>query len=236
MIKLQVKSPHRRQRPSPLFSPPVLVQFLLDAFLSSSSAIRRVQELIPELVQPTAPTLPRKKGLSADHKVSEQINLLLTPTDNQLLEHPWTPLAGSLSKLRAYTALFAILWKSSEPIQKLNEEVEKAWRAAAIAPKPISHLDLIKLSHSLKRVERRVLPLLDVFLHDANLIYFLLRHYQRFDDCYGRGFTRRLFKKWHPQGTAGIRLFLVKSYKERGFHHLIDNIKNLMTEIERTAS
>lgn len=212
-------------------SPTVLLQLILHEFMSIGESVFMIKSLLPELVQPSAPTLPRKKNQPVLIKIGEQLRSLLASTDDRVLDHPWTPPKGSLSKLRIYLALLVLVMKDHQFVQKLNDEVTKTWYLAKIAAENISHPELMKLMQSIERLVRLVPPLLDSFSHNENIIYFLARYHEAFDQLFGSDFTNRLFRKWHPQGTGGMQTLLLTRYRERRFTHLIPTIKALMAEI-----
>lgn len=91
---------------------------------------------------------------------------------------------------------------------------------------------LEKLILQMHRLARLIARLFIQFRDDENVIFFLVRHHEDFDELYGEHFVFKLIVKMYASGMDGAEDFLVRSYAKRGFEVLIPLIREKIQSVE----
>lgn len=91
---------------------------------------------------------------------------------------------------------------------------------------------LEKLILQMHRLARLIARLFVQFRNDENVIFFLVRHHEAFDELYGEHFVFKLIAKMYASGMDGAEDFLVSNYAKRGFEELLPFIRGKIQTIE----
>ncbi len=154
----------------------------------------------------------------------------------------WNPSEGILAKLKKYCAYFAELSSSNDKRgQNLHRQANQSWllcmqcfdrlketHTKNLAPIEFKRLctSLTKLKVSIHKLEQFTAASISAFKHDENVIFFLIRHVDQFDEAFGKGFVKTMLQNFFPQGRAELSKFLMQRYGLRGFDNLFPEIAN----------
>lgn len=164
----------------------------------------------------------------------------------------WIPEEGILPKLKNYCAYFA---QNASPHDKalvpLYRSTEQAWLLSLVCmddlrllesqqnlTKQTTHLVKSgkKLFLSIQRLGKIVSKAIEQYWDDENVVFFVLRNKEQFDEIFGNKFVKQLLKRMYPGGIEGARRFLSQQFIQRGFHHLVPIIQARITEIESSVA
>lgn len=147
---------------------------------------------------------------------------------------------GTLSKLSRYCAYFSqFVDPADKKLRALHLNANKAWLIGLDCLHLIFddrgldevQLELHKLSLAIKHLGRLVVKVIEEFADDENVIFFVLRHFEQFDEHFGNGFVAKLFKKMYKGGRDEAARMLSTKYSKRGFVHLLPIIATRMAEL-----
>lgn len=217
----------------------LLFQFILAEFLAIHTEIAPLRKL----------TAPPRSTMQCEAILIPVTKLTGASYDTMRL-FVWNQETGILSKFKNYCALYAQNFVAEQPaskrVQLLHQNANQAWLYC------IHCLDLLhtlkdkginaktgeslckacdKLLNCLSRITKALVPLLDAFSSDENVLFFILRHRSEVDAIYGEGFTAQTLSKMDPEGLAGIEKMLTHRFVKRGFNHLLPSIKTHIAQL-----
>lgn len=212
------------------YDPSLLFQFILSETLATLRFTKKLLDSEPE------------------EAAGALRNLVGTLNDPYRL-FSWAPENGTLAKLKAYCSYFA---HSAEPYDNvlipLVHTAEQSWLLSMVCLDDLRHFERTKqggdtpaklrksikeLAAALNRLAKLIAKLIEQFWNDENVIYFILRHRDEFDEVFGDKFVKTLLKKMYLGGMWGAASFLSKRFSKRGFDHLISAIEMGIEELER---
>lgn len=152
---------------------------------------------------------------------------------------------GLLTKLKCYSVLFCLKQDHMNQ-RKLYDDVEQLWLLSlkivdttdslllrnSETAKLALHSWLGKFQRSSKRLSNTITSFKMHFRHDENVIFFIMRHKEQFDDLYKPRYVAKLLKKMFPNGLKEAHQFLLSQYGKRGFDSLVPIIQTKMAELE----
>ena len=211
------------------YDPSLLFQFILSETLATLRFTKKLLEAEPE-----------------EAAVALK-NLVGTLNDPYRL-FSWAPENGTLAKLKAYCSYFA---HSAEPYDNvlipLVHTAEQSWLLSLVCLDDLRHFErtqqaggsqtklnksIKELAAALNRLAKLIAKLIEQFWNDENVIFFILRHRNEFDEVFGDKFVKTLLKKMYLGGVWGAASFLSKRFSKRGFENLITTIETGIEELE----
>lgn len=233
MAKMPAEKSESGHETATRLNPSVLVQL---AFCHMLAVIKVQQELITLLPQlaPRPPILPPRKDLKLERSLRKLLDELIAPCDDSLIDHPWSPPQGVLSRVRRDASRLSAEFTDSDEAFLWWEIVEEAWRAAFVihekraAP---THAVISKIIDLLERVTTGLMSLLICFRKDENVVFCVLRHHLQLDQSLGYGYAATLLQRFHSRGLTGLQNFLVTNYKRRGFRELVPQINKSIGKV-----
>lgn len=159
---------------------------------------------------------------------------------------PWGFAEGSLNKLNTLIQHYVQLEGDSKELKEIQILIDRSLKEAQ---KALEHLktseeessslyvqEMIELHISqvlkaIKKLHKLILPLLQNYKKNENVIFFLLRNQQDFRKIYGKRVFVQFFKEMYPSGPQSLEKFLLKEYSKRGFKQLAKNINEKMSEL-----
>lgn len=214
----------------------IVIQLLLQDFLSVYYEISVLRDLLPKIAPTSSTTPSRKTSVATRKKLERSLTILLPESDDRLLDHPWNSPRGVLSKLRYHVLMLAEAAVERTETTELLTLVSKARQFARAASTSLQPPDVMKLVRAMERSSQLLPPILKNFAHEENVLFFLARHHRDFDDLLGNGYTYTLLSSLQTKGLSGVRSLLLKRYRQRGFTELLSQIGELMDEIAMGAS
>lgn len=206
-------------------SAPLLLQFLLSAFIEVFDQFRSIEQLIIE--EQFTPALFIKlaafTGSSTERTKTFQ----------------WNPDHGTGSKLHFYAIYFveqmqthrhalSLLEKSCRLVRTLGLyllEIVEQQKTSDISPV------LKKLRRSIGQTAKELVKAITLLKDSENLLYFILRHKSQLDAAYGSEFTIKLFEKIFPNGLDEVKSILIEKYSNRGFEKITETIQHHFNNI-----
>lgn len=198
-------------------SPSVQMQFVLAEFLTSFEEAAVIQSALTKLAKQSAPVLPGKRQPLLQQQISDALEQLAPPSDDRLVDHPWLRPQGALSRLRLYAS-------GLTHGQLFARAVDKAWLHARSG-------NASRFLDAMESIGSQLPALLRAFQADENVLFFIAKHHQKFDEIYGKRSVHKMFTAFHPQGVKGVQTLLLKRYRERGFAFLAEPIAEAMNAI-----
>lgn len=222
----------------------LLFQFILSQFL----AIHKEAKPLKALARP-----PRTR--SQCETLLAPISKLSGVTQDYMRFFVWNLDSGLVSKLKNYCSLLSQQSLKDEKRSKsthqkrislLQQNSNQAWlicmqcidilralKEEGPNPKVGEALckTIQKLMMCLSRIGKTLIPLIETFKDDENVLFFIVRHSHELDDLFGDKFVTHLFTKMHREGSAGIEKLLIKHYSKRGFDNLLPVIKAKMARV-----
>lgn len=217
----------------------LLFQFILTEFLAIHAEIAPLRKL----------TAPPRSTAQCESILIPVAKLAGASYDTMRL-FIWNQGTGHLSKFKNYCGLYAQNWMTEQPaskqVQLLQQNANQAWLYCmhcldllhALKDKGITAKTgeslckaSTKLLNCLSKITKILVPLVEVFSSDENVLFFLLRHSGQLDAIYGSGFTARTLSQMDPEGLAGIENMLNNRYVKRGFDHLLPVIKTHIAQL-----
>ena len=203
------------------------------------------QFILSEFLEVFLETQALAKKLHSQEEILRVLTKLVGSSQDMRL-FSWNHLSGQLAKLKNYCSLFLQNADSheKEPIA-LQYNADKAWIYCLEAldlihqtsPDHTASLTAIeKACSSLQRFARLIVRLLPQFRDDENVIFFVLRHHEKFDALYGSKFINRLFYRMYPKGPKEAGFFLTQKYLHRGFDNLLPLVASKISELESVAN
>lgn len=214
----------------------IVIQLLLQDFLSVYYEIAVLKNLLPRIAPKSSMTPARKTSVTTRKKLERSLMILLPESDDRLLDHPWNSPRGVLSKLRYHTLMLAEASVQRTEATELLTLVSKARQFARTASTSLQPADVLKLVRAMERSSQLLPLILKTFADEENVLFFLARHHRDFDDLLGNGYTYALLSSLQTKGLSGVRSLLLKRYRQRGFTELLPQIGELMDEIAMGAN
>lgn len=214
----------------------LLFQFILSELILVQRELKQLETILQQPLEPKAPAL-----------MTHMTNLAGS-TQSHLRIFSWSD-DGMLTKLRYYTALLCQTNPLHDSMETaIDQEANESWllamqvldtiralrRTRTTAP-DIADLKAAfkKLSKSIKRLANLVSDAIVHYQDDENVIFFLVRHHRDLGELYENpSFVPKLLRKMFPKKLPEVQTFLTKSYKARGFHHLVPVIQERLAELE----
>lgn len=213
----------------------VLFQFILSEFIVANTEVETISHLTPSVLEGEVdglePPLHQLFGSSPEY-----VSLL-----------SWNFKEGILSRLKKYVLCFSQFHITPEKDQRLLYQY--TCQALELCQKCINelqayvegigeenvevtlHKNLVKLQKQVGRFGQMVIKLTYYFHFDENVIFFILRHKQQFDNIFGQDFTKRFFNKMYEGGPSEAEKLMTTRYTERGFQHLLPTIQTKISEL-----
>lgn len=203
----------------------LLFQFILAEFLDVYQEIRKIEALKNEGYETLGASLVKLVGASRDY----------------MRFFAWNFSDGTLSKLKNYCALFSenADGEEKEPIA-IQHYADKAWGSCLQATDLLLELPeeratialtIEKGCNAVHRFAKLIVRVITQFRDDENVVFFVLKHHQKFDALFGSRFISKLFSRMYPKGIKEVRHFLLKKYEARGFENILPTIEAKITEI-----
>lgn len=218
----------------------LLFQFVLEEFLAVIPAVSAIGTAYQRL---EAALVRRRPNQEVERLAGQILDSIASLTGSALVSnhsYPWTPSKGSLGKLKHYIHLFAAPVPEVEELtDSLKGAVSNAYHAAMQARDVLWQLgqrpmvlreasELFRLLNNLieasRRIEELVPSLLIHFRDDENVVYFLIRRAEAFDDLHEELYVCNLLSKMYDGGLDEAAEFIRDRYRERGFTRLTTQI------------
>lgn len=222
----------------------LLLQFLLVEFLEAFTEIQRLDILQKRTPLPNHEATSRQKE-SEREQIEASLAKLVGSTRDYMRLFSWNFSEGLLVKLKTYCTLFLQNAEGNEKeLIAMQHYAEKIWQACLLAidalhetPQERAPLvaSLDKACSSMHRFSKLAARLIHQFREDENVIFFVVRHHQRFDRLYGNRFVYKLLNRMYQKGLRETQQVLVKKYTERGFDNILPIIQTNLAEIEAAA-
>jgi len=164
----------------------------------------------------------------------------------------WNPDEGILPKLKSYCGYFVQNISQDDKIhQPLYRAAEQAWLLSLVCVDDLRNLEnpeagrtqanaIIKSSKklfvALQKLGKYVSKAIEQYWDDENVVFFVLRNKEQFDEIFGNRFVKQLLRRMYPGGIEGARRFLSQQFIQRGFHHLVPIIQARITEVETSVA
>jgi len=222
----------------------LLFQFILLEFIEACTEIHRLDSLRHRPLSSLSPdgAVGHQAAESSFHLIEKSLTKLAGSPKDHMRLFSWNFSEGLLSKLRSYCILFLQNDDTNEKeLIAIQHYVDKIWQACVQAmeaiqenpqERPILLIALDKAHAAMQRLAKLITRLIYQFRDDENVIFYVLRHHQIFDQLYGQRFTAKLLGKIYPKGLKEVHLLLTKKYQQRGFDHLMSVIAAFIKEVE----
>jgi hypothetical protein len=220
----------------------LLFQFILSEFLIAYREIQALDSLCKREHPMALNATVLRKEQEIFHTMETILAKLVGSTREYMRLFSWNFIDGVVSKLKNYCALFSqnADTDEKEPLA-MQHYADKAWLYClqgmdALRDTPNAHPALchslekgLGAMHRLARLIARVIP---QFRDDENVVFFVLRHKDKFDKVYGTKFVTKLFCRMYPKGLKEVQYFLSQKYAGRGFENLMPIIHKKISELE----
>jgi len=167
----------------------------------------------------------------------------------------WNLDSGVLTKLKNHCTLFC---QSADEKDKelilLDRYANRSWllclqcldilramKSAGIPPSKgqsrhfaqysILYATLEKFISQMNRLARLIMRLFVKFKDEENVIFFLVRSHQDFDELFGPQFVLESLRKMFRGGLKEVEHFLITRYDSRGFENIVPLIQSKIKEI-----
>ncbi len=231
----------------------LLFQFILAEFLSS---FKKVQEIENAYDQMESNLIKQRLRGGANSYLTQLLHAIPALTGSQMVivseqSVSWAAEKGSLNKLRHYCYLFTNRSSAEDKdIINMNVCVSKAFHSSLQSREVILSLQrepqdsnrvpnyvalyqlLDRLIDNMRRVSRLILRIIMQYREDENVLYFLLRHREKFDALYKTEFVVKILKKMYPKGIKEAGSLILEKYAKRGFDNLLSSISTHMSKLE----
>jgi hypothetical protein len=209
----------------------LLFQFILSEFLMVSQELKFISRVASESINGSTDGLITSLGK------------LTGPYKERMRLFAWNHSEGFLTRLNHYCWCFE---ETSAPSEKRGRTLyyhsNKIWQHSMQsmhdANFPDEGRDRISLANRLQKLlksalhfEKLVITTIDAFHEDENVLFFILRHREQFDEAIGFNFVKSLYNEMHPGGLKDIEKLLVQNYSKRGFHNLLPLITTKLAEL-----
>lgn len=221
----------------------LLLQFILNEFILSMQSINNLLENAKYLIR-----TPRSK--KSFHELLKYSEDLVGSLQEDMRLFSWSTEGGSLKKLVTYSIEFAKKKKANRrrnhPMQNHATKsllhaldlhdvaIEVKNQSQAMNPRIARMLKRKsdKAFHELKLFADATKKMISDYIDDENVLFFILRHKNQFDEVYDKNILKPLIKKHFYNSPERFESFLKNSYKKRGFDQLIPWISQLMSDIK----
>ncbi len=212
----------------------LLFQFILAEFIEAYQEIILLANSLNDLEKPPPRQMIEKSWYKLMGSSKENMSLV-----------SWNLSNGTLVKLKNYCALFAQNASvGPKEAMALLHYADKAWLSSMQGidllrktPEERNELrdQIEKIRTALNRLSKLIARMFAQFRDDENVIYFLVRNYQAFDNVHGPKFVSKQLGRLFTKGIPEAQLFVTKKYLERGFDNMLPTIDKLFAELN-TAS
>lgn len=212
----------------------LLFQFILAEFIEAYQEIIRLGEILNDLEEPA-----KKEA------IEESWSKLVGCSNESMRFITWNLSNGTLIKLKNYCTLFVQNNSAgNKEAMALVHYADKAWLTSLQGLEFIKELprtrtelrELIeKIRTTLNRFSKLIVRMFFHFREDENVIFFLVRNYQPFDNLHGAKFVSKLLGRLYPKGCQEARQFIETRYRERGFENMLSIIDKLFTELNASS-
>lgn len=235
----------------------LLFQFILSELVRSYRVVQEMNEHAKELSQSFLQPLLKKRSDGFLLAIKECINKLVGSSQEYYSIFFCHQEEGFLAKLKYNSVFFSQnCGEEDKEALGLHRYAHRAWLLclrSLDAIREIEHEILIdhlrqtkatdsdyqpllqtlqKINGSMHRIARLVVKLLLRFRDDENVVFFLLRYKEQFDEFFGKHFVFKLFSQMFPKGVQEANRFLLKKYTSRGFENLLPIIASKISELE----
>lgn len=230
----------------------LLFQFVLEEFLAVIPAVDAIQTAHQRLEATLVRRRPNEEVERLSHQILSNIAALTGSALVSNHSYPWTPSKGSIGKLKHYIHLFrAPVPEVEELTDQLKGMVSQGYHGAMQARDVLWHLgqkpmvlreasELFRLLNTLieacRRIEELLPSLLVHFRDDENVVYFLVRRADAFENLHQEFYVCNLLTRMYDNGLDEASQFLQDRYLERGFEKLAGRIEGKIVAIKERAS
>lgn len=227
-------------------SQPVLFQFILNEFLMIGEENREW----PDLILKGSPSSAALQKMW--HMLFQKLNKLSFSPQDHMWQLPWNFDAGIFTKLKNYSYLYARNAEIEDPyLYQMHDLFHKTWMLCKqtidimendlIPQHPGSRqkdslkqikLNIERIQRKIKLLKKFILTILKTFEQNENVLFFLLRHHERFSLFFEKKFVFKFFSQLFSESRIEeVRAFLIHRYAMRGFDHLLPIINEKFDEI-----
>ncbi len=219
----------------------LLFLFILDTFLEAADILKKIQLLCGK-------DAPVKRVEELPSETQERIRQHLTSLigSSTMLQNLflWRSYDGILVKLRNFCSLFQEKVDGTEKegltiqhyVEKICADCMQALETLHQEDRTTFLRSIEKADNSLQRLAKVIARQIHLFKEDENVIFFLVKNWEKFDRFYGNRFTAKLANKIYPKGLREMLVFLTARYKERGFDPLLPEIAAKVADLEATLA
>lgn len=212
----------------------LLLQFILSEFLLACREIREIQARFNEL-QKHPPDQPREAILK---KLLLCLEHLSGASHDTMRLFSWGQEGGILYKLDSYTALFCKRTAPEGTLEQslhhsinqylllsmqLHDTLYRARTQIVNGKELLEEFRYLKenmIAHS-EKCSALLSKAIECFSEDENVLFFLLRHKQEFDEFFNEAYVEQLLKKISRGALADLEKNLLDKYRSRGFIQLL---------------
>lgn len=220
----------------------LLFQFLLSDFLASFLDILRLDTLCHRRLLPFIEKTYNEHNQELIQEIEKILERLVGTKKDYIKRFSSSMNEGNLSSFKKHCLLFSHQSESEvKELLALQHYADKTWQncqlavdALGDAPNKCAQLFayLEKASSSMHRLGKLIARLIQQFREDENVVFFVLRHKESFDQAFGKRFITKLFGRMYPKGLREVEHFLIKKYTARSFDNIIPVITRMFHELE----
>jgi len=209
----------------------LLVQFVLNDFLLTLEEAYVIRQFADKKTE-TDEFINGLNGYLVNLAGSEQAYIRI---------FSWIVDSGVLTKLKNTSDLLSERTKKcDQDFIELHNSAHKAWIDCLHTVSLIQDFDkgigdvislrkaVEKCLSSINKLKPAIKKILPKYIHDENILYFILRHQERFDCQLGPTWSKKLFKTFYPEGAL---TYMTARFTERGFTNLLPEITLKLQEV-----
>lgn len=159
---------------------------------------------------------------------------------------PWGFAEGSLNKLNSLIQQYMQLEGDSIELKEIQNLIDKGLKESqkaleylraseeersSLYVQEMIELHVSSVLKAIKKLHKLILPLLQNYKKNENVLFFLLRNQADFRKIYGKRVFVQFFKDMYPSGPESLEKFLLREYTKRGFKQLTKNINEKVIEL-----
>jgi len=228
----------------------LLFQFILSEFLEAFSEMEQIKTLAEKIAKEEKKSLHEGTGRQILIVLYGYTAKLAGSTPNFMRLFSWNLDNGLLAKLRNYCVFFShnanlqdkesiLLQRNANRIWEtclacldfMQSLLNQSSKVNVLEQKKVLNLLIEKMMRCMRHFANLLAKIMVNFRDEENVMFFLLRHHQEFDRCYGSQFIAKFFNKMFPKGLIESQQFLSERYTNRGFENLVPLIVMKMAQL-----
>lgn len=145
--------------------------------------------------------------------------------------YDWSCEVGSLNKIQEHAQLLEYAFPElQEATEQLHACLDEALKHVTMHRHLNEEISSEELRRDLSELVRNLQPFIAICKENENLLLFLLKNADEFEELCGQGSLNELLKRLFPEGLEKIAHLLRQGYQSRGFDTLLPEIDRLVSE------